>query len=85
MLSIDNLKRIQAELDLYDKHIVSIGDDGFAIAHTDEERVNLESLERCCLHLWLYMQAGSPIDEGVYIIEPMWGHHTHGPWEYKHV
>ena len=36
--TIELAKEIQKSLDLYDTHVVWLGETGFTIAHTDEER-----------------------------------------------
>lgn len=68
-MTIDDVKRIQRDNDLLDKHVVWIGPTGFAIAHTDHERATLHPLTDCALHNWLNWQPDQPAPTGVYIAE----------------
>lgn len=64
---IDALKRYQAANGLSNVHLVSIDPDGFAIAHTDEERAADAPLYECPLHEALLDQGGPPVKVGVYM------------------
>jgi hypothetical protein len=48
--TIEDVKRLQASLSYPDYHIVWFDEDGFVMAHTDEERATID-LETCSLHL----------------------------------
>ena len=63
--SIEDLKRIQRELNLCDVHVVWIGPLHFVIAHTDEERATID-LEDCELHNTLLQFDPGDIIEGYY-------------------
>jgi hypothetical protein len=43
-------KELQRQMSLNDVHLVWLSEDGFTIAHTDEERLHLDNLEDCLLH-----------------------------------
>lgn len=68
-------KAIQREQRLGDAHVAWIGRDGFALAHTDEERATID-LEDCPLHEWLNGQIDQPYDEGYYMVTPG------DPWDF---
>lgn len=74
-MTIDEVKQIQSNRGLFNKHVVWIGPTGFTIAHTDEERVMARKypaalpLEDCELHQWLSWQLDQPEPEGVYLAE----------------
>ncbi len=64
---IDKLKAIQRRLNLGGVHLVWLGEHGFAIAHTDEERATID-LHDCELHKRLGRAA--PEGTGYYIVTP---------------
>jgi hypothetical protein len=74
-MTIDEVRAIQRAKELFDKHVVWIGSTGFAIAHTDEERMLAAQypaampLEDCDLHQWLEWQIDQPEPDGVYVVE----------------
>lgn len=67
--TIDDLKAMQAQLDLRDIHLCWIGPDTFVIAHTDEERASIP-LDECDLHHWLADHSEAPADQGYYRVVP---------------
>lgn len=73
-VSIDTLKMAQSDLGLCDYHLVHLGEQGFTIAHTDEERSEARGggtpLDECDLHGWLNGLDGPPEDPGVYVALP---------------
>lgn len=67
-MTIEELKHIQIEHDLLDKHIVWTDEVRFAIAHTqDERRQGDKAMNDCLLHRWLGECDGPPIPEGIYV------------------
>lgn len=66
MLSIKTLKSIQRDLGLGSNHVVYLGEKGFAIAHTDEERACKTPLHECGLHLYLCCMESPPRLPGLY-------------------
>jgi len=70
--SIDDVKALQARIGKRDYHIVWLGEQGFVIAHTDEERATID-LETCPLHQRLMAADEPPVDEpGYYMYLPAW-------------
>lgn len=69
-MSIDALKAEQARLGLTHVHLVHLAEEGFTIAHTDEERAAAEPLEDCDLHRWLHGLDGPPADLGIWVAVP---------------
>lgn len=69
MLSVDNVRRVQAELELGHTHVVHVCAGGFTVAHTDAERAQQDEhpLLRCRLHRWLESQDGPPVAPGLYV------------------
>lgn len=63
--TIEDLKALQARLDLRSMHVCWLGDTTFVIAHTDEERASIP-LEDCELHQWLLDQDVAPMPVGYY-------------------
>lgn len=63
--TIEDLKALQARLDLRDVHVCWLGEAGFVIAHTDEERASIP-LETCELHRWLTDLDLAPMPVGYY-------------------
>lgn len=70
-------KEIQRNLNLGDTHVVWVGPESFAVAHTDEERSADGDLEECELHKWLVSQDDQPYDTGYYRVAPA------DPWEFE--
>lgn len=56
--TIDDVKALQAKLGVPD-HVVWSDEQGFVIAHTDEERATID-LHDCPLHQWLTGLGGPP-------------------------
>jgi hypothetical protein len=93
-LTIEELKRVQHHADRMDVHFVSLDEDGFTIAHTDDERAHLGDLEKCSLHQWLLREGppeiGDEAPAGIYIVT---AHEPDGysesyrsdPWEFEPV
>lgn len=77
-MTIDEVKRIQRDNNLLNTHVVWIGRYGFAIAHTDNERITLHLLSKCELHQWLDWQYDQPEPEGVYVAEE-----EDGTWKFS--
>lgn len=69
-MTIDDLKEIQAELDMTDVHFVWLDEDGFVIAHTDDERKSGMDLHDCPLHQWLSTEGMPDHEPGVYVVVP---------------
>jgi hypothetical protein len=82
--SIEDLKQIQKSIKLLESHIVYLDEQGFVIAHTDEERhyaaVMREGLENICeLHQSLARAesleridadaSGNRLEAGYYVVE----------------
>jgi len=67
--TIEDLKALQARLDMRDVHICWLGDTTFVIAHTDEERASID-LESCELHLWLLGLSSAPASSGYWQAVP---------------
>jgi hypothetical protein len=68
--SIDDVKALQASIGRRDYHIVWLGDQGFVMAHTDEERATID-LETCELHKRLMDADESPVNQvGYYMYLP---------------
>jgi hypothetical protein len=65
--TIELAKELQRTYGLQSHHLVWIGEDGFTIAHTDQERRDLLSLEECALHLWLSLISGPPTSVGWHV------------------
>lgn len=67
--TIEDLKALQARLDMRDVHVCWLGDSEFVIAHTDEERATIP-LDECDLLLWLMDLSGAPEPVGYYRVFP---------------
>lgn len=67
-MSLDELIELQARTETK-SHLVYIGEHGFRIAHTDEERAVKDEvpLSECDLHYWLCSLDEAPASPGVYI------------------
>lgn len=64
--SIESVVAEQARLKRKDNHLVYLGEDGFTMAHTDEERADID-LEDCPTHLWLEEHGRKlSLDKGYY-------------------
>lgn len=59
--SIEEAQEFQRNLGLLDTHVVWMGFEGFAIAHTDAERESIP-LVGCALHSWMSEREG-PLKE----------------------
>lgn len=86
-LSIDECKAIQSKFGLHDVHVVSIGDNGLAVAHTNKERAELADLTCCELYCWLLDLDEPPHPGGVYVViehEPDLYSESYGsdPWDF---
>lgn len=88
-LSIEECKAIQSKFALQDVHVVSLGDNGCAIAHTNQERGRMATvpLESCPLYRWLVDFDAPPHSDGVYVViehEPDLESEPYGadPWEF---
>lgn len=68
MISVEALKEMQRDLDLGNRHLVCLDRDGFAIAHTDDERASDVPLDECDLHHWLRALDEAPMT-GLYVVE----------------
>ena len=72
--SIERLCGLQDVLGRRDVHLVWVGDEGFTVAHTDDERANLgraeHELAACELHRWLLSLDGPPESVGLYVAVP---------------
>jgi hypothetical protein len=56
VFTVEDVKRVQADLGLRDTHVAWVDlDEGFSIAHTDSERESGMDLHDCKIHLWLAM------------------------------
>ena len=68
--SIDDVKALQATIGRRDYHVVWLGEQGFVMAHTDEERATID-LETCELHRRLMAADCSPVGKvGYYMYLP---------------
>lgn len=65
-MTIEELKSIQADNGLTDRHMVWVGPSYFTIAHTDAERASPVPLEECRLHQWMLGRGGPPLAQGIY-------------------
>lgn len=70
LLSIDTLKLVQRDLNLGSVHLAHVGNTGFVIAHTDEERADDDALTNCALHRWMLGQGAPPHAPDVYVVVP---------------
>lgn len=70
-MTIAEIVKLQAERKFGDRHLVELRDDGFTIAHTDEERASEMLLTDCLLHIWLTRREDSPMPPGIYIYNPL--------------
>lgn len=85
--TIEDLKALQRQAGMNDRHLVYLGRDGFRIAHTDVERAAIEPLTTCPLHEWLMSLDEAPAPPGIYVA---WPHepdaysepYGQGPWEF---
>lgn len=57
---IEDVKRVQARLGWLATHVAYLDGAGFVIAHTDDERRNLDDLADCDLHRWLLARDEAP-------------------------
>lgn len=70
-MPIEALKAVQRAFGLRDTHLVHLGEEGFTLAHTDDERASNVPLMACPLHLWLSAGSGPPVPEpGLYVVPP---------------
>lgn len=71
--SIADVKALQRERRMGDRHVVYIGRASFVVAHTDEERAAAAgdgaALDECPLHDWLESLDGPPCEPGYYTAE----------------
>lgn len=65
-MKLAELIALQATHECQDRHLVYVGEDGFRIAHTDDERGNGWPLTDCELHHWLRSLDEAPCRPGVY-------------------
>lgn len=80
-LALDELKRLQREHDLLDKHMVSIDRAGFVIAHTDAERESHDDLRDCKFHSWMMEFDEPPVEPGEYVVtSDYWEGWEFHPW-----
>lgn len=71
--SIEDVRALQALIRKPDYHVVWLGQHGFVMAHTDEERATID-LETCGLHQRLMSADESPVDQvGYYMWLPAHG------------
>jgi hypothetical protein len=73
-VTVDDLKRVQADRGLTDVHVVELRATGFTIAHTDAERAiagqdPAKPLEDCAFHRALANAGGPPVQPGLYTAE----------------
>lgn len=82
--TIEDVKDMQRELGLLDRHVVWMGTYGFRIAHTDEERASID-LESCGLHRYLCSFDDPPVQPGYYVAHPRSQdpESNEDPWEFK--
>lgn len=66
--TITELKALQERLGRLDAHVAYIGETGFTVAHTQEERDGEFELEECPLHYWLSNANRPPFPPGYYIV-----------------
>lgn len=67
---IEDVCALQTALGRQDTHIVWVGPPGskFVMAHTDQERAELATLEECELHQWCRSLDGPPVVAGYYAV-----------------
>lgn len=54
MFTIEDAKQVQRDLGLGDRHVAWVDlDEGFVLAHTNDERNSGKNLHDCEIHLWL--------------------------------
>jgi hypothetical protein len=68
---LKELIAFQREMGMVNVHLVLLRDDGFDLAHTDEERATLPDLQDCPVHRWLWSLAGPPVEPGRYKIKKL--------------
>lgn len=61
---------LQSALGLSHVHVAEIAEDGWTLAHTDDEREEWGTLTNCPLGLWLAELDSAPAEPGVYVVEP---------------
>jgi hypothetical protein len=57
MPSIEDARKVQADFGFQEFHVAFVGDDYFVMAHTDEERQDLDDLHDCLIHQWMSNEA----------------------------
>lgn len=67
---IETVKAIQKRNNLGGVHVVWLGEDGFVLAHTDEERASGMNLEDCEVHKYLEGLSDKPRKQGYCVIVP---------------
>lgn len=77
-MTIKELKKIQADNNLCDFHLVHSDDKGFTIAHTDAERATGQPLEECHVHQYMLALPHNPFPTHyIAILDNQWA--TYGP------
>lgn len=67
-MTIEELKILQREENGGSLHVVWIGEDGWACAHTDDERwLGQGAMDACSINDWLNGQIDQPAPTGIYI------------------
>lgn len=64
-MTIDEVKKIQADLGLKEVHVAHVDAEGYAIAHTDTERASGMDLYDCHVH-WYLLDYGEEFLPGLY-------------------
>lgn len=67
-MTIEELKILQREENGGSLHVVWIGVDGWACAHTDDERwLGQDVMDACPINAWLDGHIDQPAPDGIYI------------------
>lgn len=89
-MTIEQLKHIQIEKGMLARHIVWVGEQGYAIAHEQAERDAVDrgalfSLFDCDIHKWLEEQDEAPVPEGIYAVDEIypWLNGVSGDWYFR--
>jgi hypothetical protein len=78
--TIEDVRELQSRIGRRDRHVIWFDEDGFVIAHTDEERASLAHLEECELHQRLWHSDWMPVTSpGHYLHDPEPGTFTRLP------
>ena len=69
-MDLDALLHWQSEHGLNGIHVVTVGESGFHLAHTDTERIEHRNTSECPVHRWLTEHDKAPAPVGLYMVVP---------------